>query len=459
MESFNPNRHLKEQFVSNLTGSSKLEIFILVTNLSILVLIRRCIGFNWMSNGYPKKHDNVAGGGKSFKAYVVVLLIDFLCIAVPYILYLTVLAEWTYWSTILVLLLLFCLKTFDRNGPSFLQEGGVDSIRENITSYRVSTMLVTCFSILAVDFKIFPRRYAKTETYGTSLMDLGVGSFVVANALVSRQARGIANMTLSNGLRSTSPLIILGFARLVSTSSVNYQVHVGEYGVHWNFFFTLAAVAILTLIINVHPRYCGVLGSFILIGYQALLLCGLNKYLLSEERKTDIFSQNKEGIFSIFGYWGMYLIGVRIGSYVFFGDNADAMSKTNKSAGTRAWALCMFFWSLTLLLDWYVEATSRRMCNMAYVSLILASNLQVLAIVMLFDCVPGCKSSAMEEAFSRNMLASFLLANVLTGVVNLSVDTLSVSSIAALAILFVYAFFLCFVVGIADFLGMKLKFW
>lgn len=36
-------------------------------------------------------------------------------------------------------------------------------------------------------------------------------------------------------------------------------------------------------------------------GYQALLLCGLNKYLISEERKTDIFSQNKEGIFSIFG--------------------------------------------------------------------------------------------------------------------------------------------------------------
>lgn len=40
---------------------------------------------------------------------------------------------------------------------------------------------------------------------------------------------------------------------------------------------------------------------YVISGYQALLLCGLNKYLISEERKTDIFSQNKEGIFSIFG--------------------------------------------------------------------------------------------------------------------------------------------------------------
>ncbi|XP_022881932.1 uncharacterized protein At4g17910 isoform X2 [Olea europaea var. sylvestris] len=457
--SFNPSKHLKEQFVSNLTGSSKLEISLLLTTFSVLILIRRCIGFNYDTTGPIKKNDASSDCNKNLRAYIAALVVDSTCIVVPYILFLTVLAEWTCITAISMILLLLFMIAVKRNGSSFLQERNMDSIRANISTYRVSMMLVTCLCILAVDFKIFPRRYAKTETYGTGLMDLGVGSFVLVNSLVSRKARGISNMTVRNALCSTSPLIFLGFARLISTRSVDYQVHVGEYGVHWNFFFTLAAVSILTSIFNVPPHHCGTLGSLILIGYQVFLSSGLNKYLLSEKRGTDLMNQNKEGIFSIFGYWGMYLIGVRIGNYLFFENNVDTMLRNNKRTRTRVWFLCFFFWLTTLFLDWHVERVSRRTCNLAYVSLVLAINLQVLSILMLSDYLPGGKVSAMEEAFNRNLLGSFLLANILTGLVNLSIDTLLVPPIFALAILFAYGFILSFAVGFADFLGIKLKFW
>lgn len=51
------------------------------------------------------------------------------------------------------------------------------------------------------------------------------------------------------------------------------QVHAGEYGVHWNFFFTLAAVSILTSIINIPPQYSGIFGVAILIGIIFSWIC------------------------------------------------------------------------------------------------------------------------------------------------------------------------------------------
>ena len=59
-----------------------------------------------------------------------------------------------------------------------------------ISYFLGGNMLVTILAILAVDFRIFPRRFAKTETFGISLMDIGVGTFIVSSAVTSRFARG-----------------------------------------------------------------------------------------------------------------------------------------------------------------------------------------------------------------------------------------------------------------------------
>ncbi|XP_050265073.1 uncharacterized protein At4g17910 isoform X4 [Quercus robur] len=424
--SFNPNKRLKEEFVTNLTGSSMLEVSALLTIVSILVILRHSFSSNRLFvDTSLKKNDNEILGSKDWRAYMATMAVDFLVLVLPNILFFTVLADWTYlWAILLIIVLFFiiALKRSDFPSPSF--ERRVHYTKEFISSYRVSMMILTCLCILAVDFRIFPRKYAKTETYGTSLMDIGVGSFVLVNSLVSRQARNVSSVRWKTALQSTSPLIILGLVRLISTAGVDYQVHVGEYGVHWNFFFTLAATSILTSIINVPPRYSGMLGSLVLVGY-----------------------------------WGMYLLGVQLGNYLFFGNNSSAFLRSNRWAGIRALILSILFWIITVLLDRHVERVSRRMCNLTYVTMVLALNLQVLAILMLSDYIPGSKTSVLEEAFNRNLLGAFLLANVLTGLVNLSVDTLSAASVTALFVLVVYASTLSTVVGIADFCGIRLKFW
>ncbi|XWS62167.1 hypothetical protein CRYUN_Cryun07bG0187800 [Craigia yunnanensis] len=463
--SFNPNKHLKEQFVSNLTGSSMLEISALLTTVPILVLLRQSICSEALTDAYTKetslkKKDSAMVASKNLKAYLATLAMDFVFIVLPTLLLFTVLAEWIYlWMILLSLLLIFSIAV--KRSRCLPYSDGPNAFRTSISSYRVAMMFVTCLCILAVDFRIFPREFAKTETYGTSLMDLGVGSFVLVNSIVSRQARNVSSSMnwWKAALKSTTPLLLLGFGRLVSTLSVDYQVHVGEYGVHWNFFFTLAGVSILTSTVNVPPKYSGILGSVVLVGYQSWLTNGLNVYLLSNERGMDIISRNKEGIFSIFGYWGMYLIGVQVGYYLFFGNHSSSMLRSNNGTRIRVWLLSIMFWFLTLLLDGHVERISRRMCNLAYVTWVLAQNLQLLAILMLSDYVPGSKILALERAFDRNLLASFLLANVLTGLVNLSVDTLFVSSVSALLILISYALTLSVIIGVTEFYGVRLKFW
>ncbi|XP_020575209.1 uncharacterized protein At4g17910 isoform X3 [Phalaenopsis equestris] len=470
-KSLNPNKRLKEDFVSNLTGSSMLEIATLLLIVPTLVLLRKWISFGSV-RGLASTSTNIFSGQmndretskcKDLWNSIVGLTKDFAIVILPVILVFTVLAEWIYiLAIILIIVLLICILSKRPSRPTLKSEIGqqnLSSSRMSILSYRVFMVVITCICILAVDFKIFPRRYAKTETYGTSLMDLGVGSFVVANSLVSKQARGIMFVNWKVALQSVSPLVLLGAGRLIFTAGVEYQVHVGEYGVHWNFFFTLAAVSLLTSIIHIHPKYCGIFGMVILIAYQMSLKYGLSNFLLSSQRASDIISQNKEGFFSIFGYWGMYLIGVHLGYSIFFVNGASINTGSNQLTRKSVFILCIFFWSLTLILDRYVERVSRRMCNLAYVTLVLAQNFQVLSVFMLSEYISVQRPLLVEEVFNQNLLGSFLLANVLTGLVNLSIDTLSASSFAAVSILIGYMLFLTAAVSFAWFHNLKFKFW
>ncbi|KAG5592616.1 hypothetical protein H5410_043130 [Solanum commersonii] len=79
----------------------------------------------------------------------------------------------------------------------------------------------------------------------------------------------------------------------------------------------------------------------------------------------------------ISGYWGLYLVCVQLGNYLFFGKPGDDVLRTSDWARIRVWIICLLFWLLTVLLDRHVERVSHRMCNLAYVTVVLAMNLQV----------------------------------------------------------------------------------
>ncbi|XP_050237663.1 uncharacterized protein At4g17910 isoform X2 [Mercurialis annua] len=421
--SLNPKKRLKEEFVSNLKGSSMLEIAALSSLIPLLFVFQHSIS-SFYTNGCNvriKKHHG--------SSYMAILTLDFLFLLLPTLFFLTVLAEWIFISAILLAALIFTIAA--------------------------KRWLLLAFVSWLLILEYIQEDMPKLR----HMMDCGVGSFILANSLVSRQARSLSFVSLKASIQSTSPLLLLGFGRLLSTNTVDYQVHVGEYGVHWNFFFTLAAVSILTSIIRVPPQYSGILGLAILIGYQFWLVNGLNVYLLSDERGADILSKNKEGIFSILGYWSMYLLGVQFGYYLFFGNQSSTKMKSIKWARIRVLFFSLLLWLITVILDRHVESVSRRMCNMAYVTLVLAQSFQVLAILMLSDFIAGSRMSLLEEAVNRNLLGTFLLANVLTGLVNMSVDTLFSTTPSALFILLVYAYVLSISAGLLQFYGVRLKFW
>jgi len=73
---------------------------------------------------------------------------------------------------------------------------GIDGIlRQSVAEYRTLVLVVTVICILAVDFPaVFPDKFHKSAKFGTSIMDLGVGGFIVANGLVAREARSLTTL-------------------------------------------------------------------------------------------------------------------------------------------------------------------------------------------------------------------------------------------------------------------------
>lgn len=351
-------------------------------------------------------------------------------------------------------------------------DGQLDPVpnRPFITAYRGGMMVITCLAILAVDFNIFPRRFAKVETWGTSLMDMGVGSFVFAAGLVSARPIVKASLVgeessitrqLKASLRTSLPLLVLGLIRLYSVKGLDYAEHVTEYGVHWNFFFTLAFLPPFVALCQPLPTMirCYVVPFLILAVYEICLdHTRLKAYILTASR-NNLLSQNREGVFSFWGYLAIFLAGQAVGF--------DILPRTHTSTRSERTQLVkrLLTW-FTVWFSLYCISTgtilglrvhpSRRLANAPYVEWVVWFNCMQLLLYCLIETLlfPGVSTatdkdsekrqvelanSRVLKAFNRNGLAIFLLANLLTGLVNLTLDTLHMGTVTSMVVLAFYA--------------------
>lgn len=364
--------------------------------------------------------------------------------------------------------------------PTTTSRGDLDPfpVRPFITTYRGAMMVVTCLAILAVDFRVFPRRFAKVETWGTSLMDLGVGSFVFSAGLVAARPilkdrytgrKTTLGSRLYGSARHSLPLLVLGLLRLWSVKGLDYAEHVTEYGVHWNFFFTLAFippfVALFHSFFTLIPSYA--LLSLLLSGiYQVLLETTTLKAFVLTAPRTNLLSQNREGIFSFIGYLSIFLSGQATGMYLL--PRTLHPPSTQRSTGHQQRITL-----LTRLVSWSIIWTllaltttnypyglnlriSRQLANLPYLLWVTAFNCAQLTAFCAIESFffPGVHkaldrgtekresaraTSRVLHAYNRNGLAVFLLANLLTGGVNLLLPTLSMGRGQAMGVLGVYA--------------------
>ncbi|KAF2820244.1 GPI-anchored wall transfer protein 1 [Ophiobolus disseminans] len=347
-------------------------------------------------------------------------------------------------------------------------------VKPFITNYRGAMMVITCVAILAVDFRVFPRRFAKVENWGTSVMDMGVGSFVFTAGVVSvrsslkerTERRPPLSQRLVTAFRHSIPLLVLGTVRLISVKGLDYAEHVTEYGIHWNFFFTLGLlppfVALFQAAFDLVPSYAVL--SCVLAGLYEIALdwTSLGSYILIAPR-TNLLSKNREGVFSFIGYLAIFLAGQSLGSIALprqepLPKNASVRTLLRRSilgqlvVASIIWTALFYFstsyYGLRL-------SVSRRIANLPYFLWVSSFNSYQITICcaietaffpQLYKASTGQEerlrsreaTSTVLYAFNRNGLAVFLVANLLTGIVNMTMPTLHMNVLQSMAVLTAY---------------------
>ncbi|XP_015998833.2 phosphatidylinositol-glycan biosynthesis class W protein [Rousettus aegyptiacus] len=501
------HKQMKEAFVSNHNGTSVLEITQGLCFPSLCILCRGLLII---------LSQHLCSSSRTWK---IGFVIDFVFLIVPLVMTLTILASFIFFEYLAIIIFgaglfyqIYCRRTCYARMPvqkileKFLQTSLESEYIPAISCFRVINSAFTAVAILAVDFPLFPRRFAKTELYGTGAMDFGVGGFVFGTAMVCPEIRrkcmeGSTFYYLTKSLYSVWPLVFIGIGRLIIIKSIGYQEHLTEYGVHWNFFFTLIVVKLITslLLIFLPLNKSWIVAVSITVLYQlALDFTPLKRLILygtdGSGTRVGLLNANREGIISTLGYVAIYMAGVQTGSYVL-----------KKRSYIKDWIKVTYgilLTAISLFVSLYivqvnVEVASRRMANLAFCIWIVASCLLLLSSLLLGDIIlsfakfliqgalvpcswkliqsPATNKKHSESpvseaernkpsiclitAMNRNQLTFFLMSNITTGLINLLVDTLHSSTLWALFVLNLYMFTNCLIMYLLHLQDRTIKFW
>ena len=339
-----------------------------------------------------------------------------------------------------------------------------------LSIHRSSVYLLTTIAILAVDFPLFPRKYCKTEVCGYGWMDLGAASFVIiagwtSSLSSSDNAKGGTStgpeMMYYRAAKKCAPLLLIGLIRLITNKGLEYQEHVSEYGVHWNFFFTLCFIEGFMVVWKSRMKHVkgipmdGIIALSTMMTYQFYLSAGGQEFIENGMRRCssnpsdswsmcDVMYANREGILGLVGYISLRLLSEQIGRFCL-------VYTTSILKQQRLLITTLALWVIHLVLTVGLQIpTSRRSTNLPFIIWALAHNMTILSFIyyvtntysQIYDNKP-LPMPCILNAVNGNGLAVFLLSNVLTGLVNLTLDTLHASDTKAILVLFIYLGLVC----------------
>lgn len=441
-------KNLHKEAISNNTGSTLLEIYASLFSLPVHIII-----FVWISitTNYNKKMNTPTNW---------MFFFEFIILIIPTIFNFTLFSDYTVAQFITHFVIIVFPFSWMLLNHDYISSSDIKTQKSPyLTLFRFMLNTYTVFCILAVDFNVFPRRFAKTEKYGHSVMDIGVGCYVCSNALLYSCPK-IHNLTkyFFKNLKQVLPLLLLGIGRTYFVSKADYHHYVFEYGVHWNFFLTLAFLKIINLFILPFISNCclSIFATILVVIYEISLNCGLAGWILSDAPRDSFFSANREGILSLIGYEAIFLYSLSIKWRL------SMIIKKNYLINSMFLLIVTAFSAIALLLLTlvisYFFGVSRRLANAGYVYWMLSICFYLLCMSILIENFITAllrktghlnefnKISLIVDSVNDNLLVFFLFANLMTGAVNMCIYTLQMNTSNSLVILCLYMFVIYFTI-------------